>query len=85
MQEEAGLPKTVTDLKQAAPEDSAEGGVEPDEALAQAISLHRRGHAEPAAEIYRRILAVVPEHIDALHYLGVASHQLGKSQRPSLC
>jgi predicted TPR repeat methyltransferase len=50
-----------------------------DKALALAIRSHRNGQAAAALELYSRILAVHPDHPDALHYLGVLCHQLGKS------
>jgi predicted O-linked N-acetylglucosamine transferase (SPINDLY family) len=50
------------------------------EALAIAIEHHRAGRLGLAEEIYRRILAVEPEHADALHLLGVLVHQLGRHQ-----
>ncbi len=49
------------------------------DALALAIELHRTGRAEDAQTLYGRILAVAPEHPDALHYLGVLRHQRGDS------
>jgi predicted TPR repeat methyltransferase len=51
-----------------------------DEAFAYAMSLQRRGQAEHAAELYRRIIELEPDHVHALHYLGVASFQLGRSR-----
>lgn len=60
-----------------AEESAGELGV--DEAFSYAQTLHRAGDATRAGEIYRRILEIAPEHVDALHYLGVASHQLGQS------
>ncbi len=48
--------------------------------LAAAIRKHQQGHAEEAATIYREILSGSPEHVDALHFLGVAEHQLGRSE-----
>ena len=35
---------------------------------------------EAAAEIYRRVLARAPDHVDALQFLGIALHQLGRSE-----
>jgi predicted O-linked N-acetylglucosamine transferase (SPINDLY family) len=49
------------------------------EALAIAMTHHRAGRLQLAAEIYRQILAVAPEHADALHLLGVIAHQSGQS------
>jgi predicted TPR repeat methyltransferase len=51
-----------------------------DEAFQAAQGLHRRGKVAEAREVYGRILEVVPEHADALHYAGVAEFQLGRSE-----
>jgi predicted TPR repeat methyltransferase len=48
-----------------------------DDALALAIDVHRSGNLAAAEMLYRRILDVVPEQPDALHFLGVLRHQLG--------
>lgn len=48
-----------------------------DDALRMAVSVHREGKPRLAAQHYTAILEVAPEHPDALHYMGVAQHQLG--------
>ena len=48
-----------------------------DEAFIAAQALHRRGKVADAREVYGRILEVAWEHVDALHYAGVAEFQLG--------
>ena len=50
------------------------------DALRQAVLWHREGQVHAAAEIYRRILEQVPDHPEALHFQGVALHQLGRSE-----
>jgi predicted TPR repeat methyltransferase len=62
-------------------EDQGREGLEPDQALQYAIGLQREGQIAEAAEIYRRILALVPDHPDALHFLGVASYVLGDKEK----
>ena len=47
--------------------------------LAAAIREHRRGKTAAAATIYRQLLDNDPDQVDALHFLGVAEHQLGHS------
>jgi len=42
-----------------------------------AISLHQAGKIRRAAELYRRIIAKVPRHADALHLLGITKRQQG--------
>jgi predicted TPR repeat methyltransferase len=49
-----------------------------DEALLVAVARHREGRFAEAAVIYRQILDLVPDHADALHFLGVAEHQAGR-------
>jgi predicted TPR repeat methyltransferase len=48
-----------------------------DDALKLAIDTHRQGQPRLAAQHYAAILEVAPRHPDALHYMGVAQHQLG--------
>lgn len=51
-----------------------------DEALRLATSLHRAGHREDAHEIYTRVLALAPNHADALHFLGILAHEQGSDE-----
>lgn len=48
------------------------------DALRQAIALHRAGRLDDAGNLYRMILASVPEQFDALHLLGVIAVQRGQ-------
>ena len=50
-----------------------------DQAMAMAMQLHRTGHLDDAAELYRQILEQKPEYVPALHYSGVLAHQQGRS------
>jgi tetratricopeptide (TPR) repeat protein len=50
------------------------------EALAIAIQHHQAGQLQLAEQIYRQILAVEPNHVDALHLLGVLACQAGRHQ-----
>jgi len=50
------------------------------DALSMAVDLQRDGRIPEAAYIYLQILAAVPDHIDALHLLGVAEHQVGRPE-----
>jgi predicted TPR repeat methyltransferase len=51
-----------------------------DDALRLAVSVHRQGKPRLAAQHYEAILQVAPTHPDALHYMGVAQHQLGNHE-----
>jgi len=51
-----------------------------DNAISTAMQLHKQGELLEARTLYNDILRAVPEHPDALHYLGVAMHQLGDSE-----
>ncbi|MES1166126.1 MAG: tetratricopeptide repeat protein [Verrucomicrobiota bacterium] len=44
-------------------------------AMELALGLQKGGLLDAAEEIYHRVLALVPEHVDALHYLGLSRHQ----------
>ena len=50
-----------------------------DEAMNMALTFQRRGQLAEAEEVFARVLDVVPEHADALHYAGVLAHQQGRS------
>jgi Flp pilus assembly protein TadD len=47
-------------------------------ALATAIQHHQAGRLRAAEQICRQILAVEPNHADAIHLLGVIALQAGK-------
>ena len=71
-----------SDLK-AAPSRSAATHASPersetDTAFGQAFALHRAGRFVEAETLYRRILAIQPDHFDSLHLLGVCYHQRGE-------
>ena len=44
-----------------------------------ALQHHQAGRLAEAEALYRQILAVEPQHADALHLLGVIAHQVGRS------
>jgi predicted O-linked N-acetylglucosamine transferase (SPINDLY family) len=48
--------------------------------LQQALALHQTGRLPQAEVLYRQLLSVNPNHLDALHLLGVLTHQVGKSE-----
>jgi tetratricopeptide (TPR) repeat protein len=49
--------------------------------LTTAITMHQSGQLEPAAQLYRKVLAQEQENADALHLLGVLHHQRGEHTR----
>src|SRR5215471_3413865 len=51
-----------------------------DEAVALAILLQKNGQLVEAGELYRRVLATTPNHVDALHFAGVLAHQQGRGE-----
>jgi len=48
--------------------------------LDSAIAHHQAGRLQQAADLYRRILQISPEHPDALHLLGTIAQQTGHTQ-----
>ena len=59
-----------------------EGGQNPaelsiHEALELAVGMHKAGIWEAAEEIYERVLAAVPDQVDAQHFLGLCRYQRG--------
>ena len=52
-----------------------------DEAVSIAILLQQNEQWTAAADIYRRILEVAPDHAAALHYSGVLAHQQTRSEQ----
>ncbi|MCA9139180.1 MAG: tetratricopeptide repeat protein, partial [Planctomycetales bacterium] len=49
------------------------------EVVSLAVTLHQSGHVVEAEELYKRALEREPDHVDALHFLGVLRHQQGDS------
>ncbi len=51
------------------------------EVIQLAISRHQAGDLKEAENIYRQVLNALPQHVDALHLLGVIAHQQGDHDR----
>jgi predicted O-linked N-acetylglucosamine transferase (SPINDLY family) len=49
------------------------------QAFELALQHHQAGRVQEAEQLYRRVLAQQPEHIDAMHNLGVLAHQTGRN------
>src|SRR6202040_2291314 len=49
--------------------------------LAEAFALQQAGRMAEAAEIYKKIIAQVPDHFDATHLLGVVALQEGRLEQ----
>src|ERR1700683_450131 len=47
--------------------------------IERALTLHRQGRLDDAAQIYDAVLGADPNHFDALHLGGVLRHQQGRS------
>jgi len=50
------------------------------EAMAFANRCHQVGNLDAAEQLYSVVLSAIPDHADALHYLGVLKHQRGDSE-----
>ena len=50
------------------------------DALRLATALHRAGHGDEAQVLYERVLDLVPEHPDALHFMGMLAHDQGRRE-----
>jgi tetratricopeptide (TPR) repeat protein len=48
------------------------------QAMQDAVSLHRQGRLREAEKLYVRVLKAAPEHFDALHLLGLTKAQAGQ-------
>ena len=59
--------------------ESAIREVTPDEAVTFAILLQKNGQLAEAAELYRRVFEIAPDHPRALHFAGVLAHQQGRN------
>ena len=51
------------------------------EAVSVAVALQQAEQWAAAADIYRSILEVAPDHADALHFSGVLAHQQKRSEQ----
>jgi tetratricopeptide (TPR) repeat protein len=56
-----------------------EASPRPPSAIEQASMLHQRGQLDQAEAIYNGILETAPDHLDALHLLGLLRHQQGRN------
>jgi tetratricopeptide (TPR) repeat protein len=51
---------------------------EADRLLRNALEQHRRGETDAAYRVYREVLAQLPNHPTALHYMGLVAHRRGQ-------
>ena len=51
------------------------------QAFDMAVRHHQAGHLPEAEELYRQVLSLHPDHIDALHLSGVLAHQSGRNDQ----
>ncbi len=52
-----------------------------DDLLSKGLEHHRAGRFEPAEKIYLHVLSADPDNSEALHFLGLLSHQTGDQHR----
>ena len=50
------------------------------QALGQAVQQHQAGNLPQAEQLYRAILQVDPQQVDALQLLGLIAYQLGQHE-----
>lgn len=50
------------------------------EAIAIALQHHQAGNLPQAEQVYRQVLQVEPQNVDALHLMGVLAHQVGQNE-----
>lgn len=48
------------------------------QAFKLAFTVQQKGYLESADEIYRRVLAVEPDHLDALHFMALGRYRMGR-------
>ena len=58
---------------------AAPSSFNPQQALGEAVALHRQGRLDEAEKVYNRVLKGRRDHFDALHLLGMLNHQRGKA------
>jgi tetratricopeptide (TPR) repeat protein/SAM-dependent methyltransferase len=51
-----------------------------EQAFTNAVALHQRGELAQAENLYRRILASLPDHLDCLNLLGLLAVQTGRNE-----
>lgn len=54
-------------------------GRETERLIQEALGLHQRGQVEAAMALYELVLREMPEHVEALHLLGVGLRQRGRA------
>ncbi len=52
-----------------------------EEKIRQAVVLHRKGNLGEAEQLYQEVLRLAPDHVDALHLLGVVLLQSGRFEQ----
>lgn len=64
----------------AQPVTEAASTADPAQMFATALQNHRQHRMAEAEGLYRQVLAVDPNHVDALHMLGVLAYQAGRAE-----
>lgn len=74
-------PEHGADGKPAPPTETPVRELSLEDAVRMAIQLQMRGALDPARTLFERVLALAPDHPDALHFLGILEHQRGDGEQ----
>ena len=69
----------VAEGEQGSGADSGPGTLSLADVMNMALQLQKQGMLDAADELYGRVLEAFPDHVDALHFLGVSRHQRGRT------
>ena len=68
----------VAEGEQGGAGEAASGTLSLADVMNMALQLQKQGMLDAADELYGRVLEAFPDHVDALHFLGVSRHQRGR-------
>jgi tetratricopeptide (TPR) repeat protein len=72
------IDRTASDAAEREKGRSPARSVSAGEVFRQATMLHREGRLAEAAQLYRTVLRVAPDHVESLHSLGFICNQVGR-------
>lgn len=81
-EEPSAAAERVRTAGEISPTETARAAVQPSvaELLETGLAHHRAGSLEEAFALYKRVLATVPGHADALYFLGLIAYQLNQPE-----